>query len=456
LSGQRTYNISTIISVIVKSGLIIGISLLCTQSLAAQGHSTSLVIPPKSHAPIRKATGTHLFFAVGARTSVNNPQGVALTKLKSQDDPKTENDDDELTVYGVNAGHNEIIYNTSLIHVKIYRPHNNDPGAMLHPRGIAADAAGRVFVADMGHQRVIELLNTEQGTSLAFQQSGRPTDSTFAPFDVTLAEDSSVFVSDSAGSKIWRWYPNQHRWEIIADSVPTPLGIVAHDKVDRWTGYKKSEIGVVAKDGREVRIIDYTGKLVAQYQPDDSLSKFRYIAADYYNNYYVTDSGNDRVLKIDRNGKYVDTIGQKGKDDYEFLDPQGIAIWKRFGQVCIAESYAAQYYFIGTDILHPSISRSEYIMHLRFYLTERAKVTITRLSTNTLNPDTLTKQQIMPQGNRQVTYPIPQDLKPGKYTFQIDATPYYSSTRYFTASQQISWIYQQNSTKYQLNEEHND
>jgi len=456
LSGQCTNNLSAIIYLIVKSGLIIGIIFISIHPLVAQDHSTSLVIPPKSHIPIRKATGTHLFFAVGARTSVKNPQGVALTKLKSQDDPTTENDDDELTVYGVNAGHNEIIYNTSLIHIKIYRPHKNDPGSMLHPRGIAADAAGRVFVADMGHRRIIELRNAKEGTSLELQQSGRPTDSTFAPFDVALAADSSVFVSDSAGSKIWRWYPNQHRWEIVADSIPTPLGIVAYDKIDRWTGYKKSEIGVVARDGREVRILDYAGKLVARYQPDDSLSKFRYIAADYYNNYYVTDSGNNRVVKIDRNGKFVDSIGKKGKDDYEFLDPQGIAIWKRFGQVCIAESYAAQYYFIGTDILRPSITRSDYIMHLQFYLTERAKVTIIRLSTNAMHPDTLTKQRLMPQGSRQFTYPIPQDLKAGQYTFQIDATPYYSSTKYFTASRQISWNYQPVSAGGQQNEEHND
>lgn len=426
------------------------------QHITAQKHSTSLVIPPRSHTPIHKATGTHLFFAVGRRTTVDNPQGVALTKLKSQDDPNTINDDDELTVYGVNAGHNEVIYNTSLIHIKIYRPDPDDPGALLHPRGITADAAGHVFVADMGHRRVVELYNANKGTHLEFQQAGKPDDSSFAPFDVSLASDSSVFVSDSAGSKIWRWFPKQHRWEIVLGSVPTPLGIVAYDKKDRWTAYKKSEIAFVANNGKEVWIADYEGNLLKRYQPGDTLSNFRYIAADYYNNFYVTDTGNNRVVKIDRNGNFVDSIGKTGKDDYEFLGPQGIAIWKRFGQVCIAESYAAQYYFIGTDILHPAIVRRHQLLRLRFYLTERARVTVTLLPSNTVQQDTIAKNQLMSQGKRWITWPIPQHLRSGRYTFQIDATPYYSSTKYFTASRKISWNYESNLMGDRAKKERND
>jgi len=427
--------------------------LIFTSSLFAQDHSTTLVIPPRSHAPIHKATGTHLFFAVGRRTTVDNPQGVALTKLNSQDDPDTENDDDELTVYGVNAGHNEIIYNTSLIDIEIYRPKENDDDALLRPRGITANPKGLVYVADTGHRRVLELFNSKQGKQLVFRQSGRSDDSTFVPFDVSLTQDGSLFVSDSAGGKIWRWYPIQNRWDLVVDSVETPLGIAAYDQTDRWTAYRPSQIAFIAKDGREVWITDFSGKLIAKYQPDDNNSKFRYIAVDYFNNFYVTDEANNRVVKIDRYERFVDSIGQKGKGDYQFMSPQGIAIWKRFGQVCVAESRAADYFFIGTDIKNPILSVNHNTLRFQFFLTEQARVTIWIDSLHSAMSDTVIDRQVVAQGDRSIPWQIPDNWQPGKYLVHITATPYYSSTKYFTASKQLNWNYLSQSSALQSDEE---
>ena len=213
----------------------------------AQDHSTTLVFPTKSHAPIRKATGTHLFFAVGSKTTVSNPQGTALAKLTVLDDPETEDDDDELSVYGVNAGHNEIIYNTSLINIEIYREPPGAPGSLLRPRGIAANREGDVYVADMGHQRVVHLFN-EAGKQLHYQNSGHPENSDFAPFDVALAENGTAFVSDSAGSRIWQWEPESDKWSVLIDGIPAPLGIVVYDRNDKWTRYNQSQLGIISEN----------------------------------------------------------------------------------------------------------------------------------------------------------------------------------------------------------------
>jgi len=412
----------------------------------AQDHSTTLVFPTKSHAPIRKATGTHLFFAVGSKTTVSNPQGTALAKLTVLDDPETEDDDDELSVYGVNAGHNEIIYNTSLINIEIYREPPGAPGSLLRPRGIAANREGDVYVADMGHQRVVHLFN-EAGKQLYYQKSGHPENSDFAPFDVALAENGTAFVSDSAGSRIWQWEPESDKWSVLIDGIPAPLGIVVYDRNDKWTRYNQSQLGIISENGKKVLITDLNGRKLWSYKPAGKESRFRYIAVDYYNNFYMTDTQNGRIVKINRMGKIVDTIGEEGKGDYQFHRPQGISIWKRFGQVCIAESYAAQYYLIGTDILKPKITEEEKKIILTFHLTERADITLTVQSPPSSPPDTILGEQRKSQGQFRYIWVPQTPLQSGDYIFTIEAVPTYSSTKYFRAIRKIPWTYQPQQTE---------
>ena len=406
----------------------------------AQDHSTTLVFPTKSHAPVRKATRTHLFFAVGTATTVSDPQGTALAKLTVQDDPETESDDDELTVYGVNAGNNEVIYNTSLINIEIYREPPGTPGALNNPRGIAADVQGNVYVADMGNQRIVHLKN-EDGKQLVYYTNYRPESApNFSPFDVALAQDGTLFVSDSAGSKIWKCSPNTPHWEVVRDSIATPLGITTHDGRDRWTRYRTNQLGIVADGGKKVLITDYQGRKIATYKAEEKIVRFRYIAVDYYNNYYVTDTANGQILKINRRGQLTDIIGEQGRGDYQFDQPQGIAIWKRFGQVCIAESYAAQYYLIGTDVLRTSLNERNNFLGITFNLTERADVTLT-VRKDGSPADTFFADKRIAQGDFTYRWHLPEDLEPGEYTFTISAVPTYSSTKYFTARREVRWQY---------------
>ncbi|HKJ69306.1 MAG TPA: hypothetical protein VKA68_15205 [bacterium] len=416
--------------------------LLCDSVESAQrDHSTTLVFPTKSHAPLRKATGTHLFLAIGRRTYVNNPQGTALAKLTVSDDPNTEKDDDELTVYGVNAGNNEIIYNTSLLNIEIYREPPDQPGSLLHPRGITANIQGDVYVADMGHGRVARLFN-ERGKQLVYRSAGTPPgDPVFTPFDCSLAEDGSVFIADSTGGKLWRWFPREHRWEIILDDLDTPLGLVAYDARDPWTRYKPSRLGIVAGNGSSVIIVDYNGNILAEYKPQEKMVGFRYIAVDYFGNYYVTDVRNSQIVKIDRHGELVDRIGHEGQGDYQFLRPQGISIWKRFGQVCVAESYAAQYYLIGTDILEPAIQVEDDMLNIAFTLTENSQVSIRiRPASSEREIGVLDEVKIL-QGRYHHRWRIPHGFPPGAYSIQITARPAYSSTKYFSVREDIAWNY---------------
>jgi len=50
------------------------------------------------------------------------------------------------------------------------------------------------------------------------------------------------------------------------------------------------------------------------------------MAIDKNGNFYLTDTGNDRVIKFDKNFKYVSQFGQEGKGPGQFDHPHGIGI----------------------------------------------------------------------------------------------------------------------------------
>ena len=71
---------------------------------------TTLVFPPFLHVWVQKATATHLKLYTKNQVEVRDPQGVAAVRLDSWENAKRPEDDDELTVYGVNGAYDMIIH----------------------------------------------------------------------------------------------------------------------------------------------------------------------------------------------------------------------------------------------------------------------------------------------------------------------------------------------------------
>ena len=63
------------------------------------------------------------------------------------------------------------------------------------------------------------------------------------------------------------------------------------------------------------------------------------IAIDVHSNFdvYVTDTGNDRVQRFDRNGVFLNAWGETGRDDGEFDQPKGIAV-ESDGDILVVDS----------------------------------------------------------------------------------------------------------------------
>jgi len=404
---------------------------------------TTLVFPTFLHTwGIHKATSLHLFMFLGLKTKFNDPQGLAAVRLQTWDDPASQYDDDELTVYGVNSGEHNIIYNTSMYSLGVYGQEGNGSGRFQNPLGIAADEQGNVYVADTGNHRVVHLYNSGKELNWAgiVGSQGDGPGHFLSPCDVALDSQGHLYVTDTGNGRIQVFDAYGHFLQEIKADLVSPRSIAVIDSQERWSYYGEPYICVVDSGGYRLNKLAPQGRLLKRVKSQEtglSKARFGYVAIDYYGNAWVTDPENHCVHKFDRHLNYIVSFGKKGKGDREFFSPRGLAIWRRFGQVFVAEKEGAQYYWVGVDVLRVEVGQNsgEGKVKIRFFLTERAYLTIDIWDDRGEKIKTLVTAKEEPLGDRKYLWDRRDAAgnlaAPGEYRVKITAEPTYSSYHYF-------------------------
>jgi DNA-binding beta-propeller fold protein YncE len=411
----------------------------------AQEYQPSLLVyPPFGHSLGFHRAGTfYLKLLLGWGSRFEDPQGVACVRLAETDNPKTGDDDDDVTVYMVNSGRNQVIYNQGLTGLKSFGQMGSGPGQFHTPRGIAATEDGRVYVADLNNSRVVCLQNRKEtlkfvrhiGEGELLHPQGCAVDNRGQLY-VTDTGHNRVAVYDSLGNNI-----SSFGGEGVLDE---PFGIAVQGFGDSWTFFKETAVIVADSICARIQKFDQQGRLVARIANTDiglPGAYFSYLALDYFGNLYATDMVNHLVHKFDRHLKYVASFGRQGLGEMEFESPRGIAVWKRFGQVFVMERESAQYYWIGIDgyikqvspgvidSLHPGAT-----IVLQLY--EPADLNIQILDSlnqpvrQLLNEfrEKLGENFLIWDGEDDKGKPAPA----GEYTISVTMSPTYSAKGYFT------------------------
>lgn len=408
---------------------------LCTLFVMAPGAET-LVFPPYRHSyGIRKATPKHLFMFFGPRTFFDDPRGLATAKMRSRDDPETENDDDEVVVYGVNAGRHQIIYNTSMWSLALYGSKGTGKDEFTEPRGVACDVEGNVYVADSGNSRIVHLYNPKRKVSWvkAIDGAKSAAGALRGPSQVSLDEQGLVYVTDTGNRRIVVFAPDGAVKRVILGGaegfVDGPTTIAVADGRSRWS-YFRTERYVFCADKAGTRLwkMSLDGDVIKTVALPDG-HRAAYGATDYYHNFWITDTHNHCLLKYDHNLVLLDTFGSKGDGDNQFIEPRGIAIWKRYGQTFIAEKKGAQYYWMGVEAKALSLKCAPDKKRIvaGTALTEYSYVSVLR----PVNGDTLTvlKRRMIFPGPRSTSFPVDKAVPGTKYIVRIEPT--YSSYTYY-------------------------
>jgi DNA-binding beta-propeller fold protein YncE len=360
---------------------------------------TTLVYPPFAHTlGIHRARSIHLQIFLGGRTQFDDPQGAAAVKFAADDDPAVKSDDFQLTLFGVNAARGEILFNSSMQTLAIYGRVGSGEGMFRSPRGIAAHPDGRVYVADTGNRRVARLRWDSARRRLSWQGAW----SARVPHDVALDQRGNVFVADREADAVLRFADSTagaggsllHASPIAGDRWPLPedadepIALAVGDGIDPWYAPDHYRLVLVDRSGARLRILDEEGRVLAEATPgavagEGTPGRFSYVALDFHGNVYVTDPVREAVIKFDPSLALLDVFRGPGDAGLALEEPRGIAIWRRFGQVFVAERGGAQYFFVGTDFRPTKgplrVRRAEGAWEIDLFLTEAATVKVTFL-----------------------------------------------------------------------------
>jgi hypothetical protein len=310
----------------------------------------TLAVPPFKHTfGFYRASKYYLRLFLGPGYDYNDPQGIAAVKLNELDDPKTKKDDDELTVFAVNSGNGQIVYNIGLEAVKVYG--NNK--LFSNPKGITVNKDGLIALADYGNKRVVKL-QYKGGKIKQIKEIPLPG----RPYDVCFDSKENLYVTDFDNSKIYVFSKNDSLILHFGkegrglSEIFQPLGIEVIDAEARHNHYQDNFIVVTDNFGTRISKFTTGGRFLGSIQSFElglAEANFSYVAIDYFGSIYVTDEVNDQVHKFDHNLHYIISVGRTGTDQGEFVAPRGISINRRYGQVFIAEKEGGQYLWIAAD-----------------------------------------------------------------------------------------------------------
>jgi DNA-binding beta-propeller fold protein YncE len=396
---------------------------------------STLVYPLSGHVPFGMHRGNSFLlskFTDGA-TQFDNPQDMACVKLDSEDDPEDEFDDVQVTVYGVNSGRGEIIYNTGLLTLKMYGRIGTARDELYRPVGLAASRNGDLFVADSGNHRVVKLHN--DGKELRFAallgKEGKEPGQFKSPNYLALDSQGNLYVVDSGNGRLQVFDARGRFKEILLTGLEQPRGIAVCDRGEAWNYHHLDSIFLVEDGGRTLSRYSLRGKLLGRIEAPADTS-YTALACDYYSNVFATDPKGGRVNKYSKDFEFLAAFGTPGEGDWKFNSPRGIAINKRRGQVFIAEKNGAQYLWIGTDILNVKLLRVPSDKNkavLRFSLSERSLLTI-ELYQDERKLISFLDQEHYGQGPNELVLDLLTDdgpLRQGRYQLRLQAMATYSS-----------------------------
>lgn len=402
---------------------------------------TTFIVPPFKHTlGFYRASKFYIDLYLGEDFELSDPQGITGAKMDEENNWSTSADDQILTLFAVNSGTGQILYNVKMTNLKVFGRIGSGPGEFRSPAGIAVNAQGEVYVADAGNNRIVKLKYSQSQLKfdhIVVESLGSPADialDTRRNLYVTDTKNSRIIVYDSSGIEKYSWTRDLNQ--------PTSISVI--DKDDEYNYYIEDFLIVIDNENRRIQKFSRSGQLLASVDARMiglSSAKFMYSAIDYHSNIYVTDQVNNQIHKFDRFLHYIISIGQQGTGVVEFVSPRGIFIEKQFGQVFVTDEAGGQYYWLGTDgfiigCFPKKISDDNPSTTIALYLTELTEVKIDIYdSTNTIIRS-LIPQYYQTPGEALIAWDGRNNngnfVEQGEYVVRIYLYPTYPTTkRYF-------------------------
>jgi hypothetical protein len=269
---------------------------------------------------------------------------------------------------------------------------------------------------------------------------------------VALDSRGNIFVCERGNGRV-QMLDRRGRHVAVFDGSATPGAALARptaiavvDRNEPWSFHKADRVVVVDKGGRRLQSFTPAGARLAAFE-DTTVAgvSFAHVALDYYDNVYATDTRRSQIHKLDARLRLVTSFGRRGRGDAEFDAPTGIAIWRRFGQVFVAEGHGAQYYWIGVDMLdtvaRPRRAGTGESVRVTYQLTERAMVDARVVDAKGALVAQIASGARQEMGAQSLVWSGRDAqgvaVRPGSYAFEMTATATYSSRKHFQRARRL-------------------
>jgi tripartite motif-containing protein 71 len=233
-----------------------------------------------------------------------------------------------------------------------------ESSTLEQPYGAAIDSSGNVWVADGGHDRLVEFSRTG-ALIAAYRSYGSEPGQLNAPWGIAINQSTgNIYVTDEGNNRVDEFSSSGSFVRSFGSygsgigQLYTPKGIAINASGDVWVSdYSNDRIEEFSEAGTPMATFGFgvlngeeklevcTSSCLAG-KPGSGNGQFDNPAGLAFSggNLYVSEYTNDRVQELSGSGTYVSKFGSSGSGEGQFSSPRGIAAEPGTGNLYVADT----------------------------------------------------------------------------------------------------------------------
>jgi DNA-binding beta-propeller fold protein YncE/tetratricopeptide (TPR) repeat protein len=304
--------------------------------------------PREFNAPAGITVARGLLYVADAgnsRVQVMTGEGIFLRQITV----KTKNDEMESPagvavdvqnkIYVLDAEANNVrIFDASGTQVRVFGSRGSGVNGFEKPQGIAVDSRGIIYVADTGNFKIKKF--SPEGKLVASMGSEGDGRGQFREaVSVIIDSEKKMWVLDAGKNTIQIFSSERDDNPVLTPVSPLPIPEIAKEMPGEPTAIiiNKRPWGLTGSSLTALGISG-GGRAIGSAGSEPGLLKSaRGVAVDGQGNFWVADTGNDRLQKFSLEGSLLQVMGKSGGGEGEFSSPSAVAVSPK-GNLCIADT----------------------------------------------------------------------------------------------------------------------